>query len=453
MGRWPNLNQKNFIFSKLDYEPTPEQRAIHDATDEVIQILGAEGGGKSFVTAMEITSLLPFCKLVYLVGEKYENTIPEFDYLKKNLTRLGLLDSASRNDEGKGKIFTMTGCEIRTISARVGASSIIAKGQSPDLIVLCEAGVIQSYSVATAAIRRVTRARGRCILVGTLRDNFGWYAGLVDELSAEGNAWRGRVFSLPAWSNIHIYKGGRNDPEILRLEQILDADEFARTVAAEKVPSRALIFPEMRWSTHARPCPFDPDLDVHIWIDPGYYPSSYVVLPVQFHGDEVWMVDEIYENFKTHKEVIRIAKARPWWNNVTRGVIDIAGRQHHAEDSAVEVWKHQAHLTLHSQKVSIKDGIDRHRDFLRDEVTGRARLFHDSERCLNTLREYGQYKRPTDKDGNVTSDEPKDEHNHSMKAIAYGLIDRYGRVDKKRKMEAAVIRRKQQPRRGAARWN
>lgn len=442
MGRWPTLRQKELIFSELGYSPHAEQMAVHRSAAEVVQIVGAEAGGKSFVTAAEITALVPWCKLVYLVGETYVNAKPEFDYISRNLQDLALLDPARvhQDDNGKSTLLTVTGCRIDTLSARKGASAIIAKGESPDVIVLCEAGVIQSFSVATAAVRRVTRAKGRCILVGTLQNNFSWYAGLYDELQAEGNAWRGETYSLPAWSNLHLYPGGRGDPEIKRLEILLSEDEFARTVAARKVPSKALVFPEFKWSVHARPCPFDPGLPVHLGIDPGYFPSVYAVLPFQFHGDEVWQIDELALNFHTHKQVIAEAKKREWWQNTLKGthVIDVAGKQHHAEESAVEIWSSEAGLYLHTNKVGIMTGIGRHRDFLQGE---RPRLFHDAERCRYTLEEYGKYKRPTDRDGNPTADEPKDEHNHSMKAIAYFLVHHFGLSDRKREAKAGTVKR------------
>jgi hypothetical protein len=284
-------------------------------------------------------------------------------------------------------------------------------------------------------------------MVGTLKDNFGWYAGMSDELQAPGNAWRGETYSLPAWSNLHLYPLGRNDPEILRLERLLSEDEFARTVAAKRVPSKALVFPEFAWGKHARICEFDPSLPVHLAIDPGYFPSVYAVLPIQFHGDEVWQIDELALNFHTHKQVIAEAMKRPWWGNVRRGthVIDVAGKQHHAEDSAVEVWSTEAGLYLHTNKVGVMDGISRHRDFLQgslDELgMQRPRLFHDAEKCRYTLEEYGKYKRPTDRDGNPTADEPKDEHNHSMKALAYFLVHHFGLSDRSREIKHATVKR------------
>jgi hypothetical protein len=435
MSRWPSLSQKNITFARLGYQPEPEQAAIHRSQAEVLQVVGAEGAGKSFVVSAELAACMPWCDLVYIVGQTYDNTHPEFNYLVEFFSRLGALDPAavSQPQQGSWRMTLRTGCQVVTLSVERGASAIIARGQQPDIILLVEAGIINSYGVLLASVRRITRSRGRLILAGTLKDDFGWYAGLVDELQVPQNAWRGETYSLPAWINTRLYPGGRNDPEIRRLETILPEDEFKRTVAAERVPSRALVFPEFSYAAHVRPCLFDPALPVHLWIDPGYYPSAYVVLPVQFHGPEVWIIDEIYLNMHTHQQVIALANEREWRPNVTRLVIDFAGRQHHAEKSAEDIWASLFGLRPHSQQVGILDGIARHRSFLHDAGAG-PRLFHDSERCPNSLAEYRQYKRPTDRDGNATGDLPVDAHNHAMKAIAYGLVDHFGFVENRVEM-------------------
>ena len=445
--RWPNPAQKAETFRRIGYAPFPDQQPVHTSRADVVQIVGAEGAGKSAVTAAELTACVPWSKLIYLIGETYDNPRREFEYMRNNLLMLGAVDprQVSMPKVDKWQMTTRTGCRIRTLSVREGATAIIATGEEPDIFCLTEAGIIQSYSVFTACARRATRSRGRVVLAGTLKDNYGWYAGLTDDLAAQGNIWRGETFSIPAWANTLLYPGGRNDPEILRLEEALPEDEFARTIAAKRMPSKALVFPEFSYAAHVRPCPFDPSQPVYLWVDPGYYPSAYVVLAIQFHGQQVWVIDEIYLYFHTHEQVIEVAQGREWWPQVDRlGVIDFAGRQHHAEKSAEEVWRAVAGKRLRSQFVGVLDGIARHRTFLghkdRDGKMVGVRLIHDP-RCKFSLEEYKKYRRPADRDGNATSDIPIDADNHSMKALAYGLVDRFGFVDGSaaRKLQSAQV--------------
>ena len=429
MARWPTIPEKARIFSRIGYEPNPKQRPIHRSGKIVRQVVGAEGGGKSYVAAAEVAALSFWSDLIYLVGQTYINSMVEFNYLMRFFLLLDNLQptTVSQPKQGAWSLTTRTGCRVETLSVERGAKSIISKGEEPDIFVLCEAGVITSASVLLASVRRATRARGCVLLVGTLKDNFGWYAKLVDELTVPNNAWLGETFSLPAWSNLVLYPGGRNDPEIKRLERIMPPDEFDRTIAARKAPSQALIFPEFTYARNVRDCPFDSSLPVWLWVDPGYFPSSYAVVVVQFHGEEVWQIDEIYVNMHTHRQVIEEARSRPWWPKVERIVMDVAGRQRTATgNSAYQVWQSETGIMPVGQAVGILDGIDRHRTFIA-APTG-ARLFVDP-RCTGTLSEYGRYRRRADKDGNPLSDIPLDKDNHAMKATAYGLIDRYGFVD------------------------
>lgn len=434
--RWPNLSQKKISFNQMGYTPNDAQMPIHERTPTVLQIVGAEGAGKSHVTAAEITACVPWSKLIYIIGQMYENTHKEFDYLVENLLALKALDlrKISQPKQGEWEMTTRTGCKIITLSVMNGARKVIARGEEPDVFALTEAGIIDSFSVILASVRRATRAAGRVILSGTLQNNFGWYASLVDELAPLKNAWRGLTYSLPAWTNTLIYPGGRNDPEIKRLETILPHDEFARTVAAKRVPSRALIFPEFSYAANVRSCPFDSSLPVHLWIDPGYYPSAYAVIPVQFHGPEVWQFNEIYLNHHYHSQVIKIAMGKPWWPSVARIAMDIAGKQHHSDESGEEIWANETGFKVHTNPVGVTAGIMRHRSFL----SPTPRLFHDPK-CKQTLNEYKLYKRRTDRDGNPTSDEPINANNHSLKAIAYGLVDRFGFVDNPRPSLAGVL--------------
>ena len=52
--RWPTLTQKRLTFARLNYRPNVTQAVVHRSTAKVLQIVGAEGGGKSRVTAAEL---------------------------------------------------------------------------------------------------------------------------------------------------------------------------------------------------------------------------------------------------------------------------------------------------------------------------------------------------------------------------------------------------------------
>jgi hypothetical protein len=288
--------------------------------------------------------------------------------------------------------------------------------------------------------------------VGTLQDNWGWHPDLWRK-AAGPNVFDADRFSFPMWSNRAIFPGGREDPEILELKRMLPKAEYARTVAAEVVASPARIYPEFTFAGeeelgHVRELAYDPERPVILWVDAGYYPSHYCVLPVQFHQqvdglhtmEVVHVIDEVYEHHKTHHDVIEICRSRPWWPSVERAVGGHETKQHLSAESTQEVWETLVGTDEGDPERfrfdvfdagRIQDGIIRVKTFLEDPATKRPRLYVDAS-CQGTQEEFGTYRRKTDARGNVVSDEPEDKNNDAMDCIRNGLVERYGHVRRRR---------------------
>ena len=109
----------------------------------------------------------------------------------------------------------------------------------------------------------------------------------------------------------------------------------------------------------------------------------------------------------------------------------MAGTQHQAAPSQVEVWQAEAGVNLRYGKVSIEDGTQRLHTFLKDPETGKPRvLFNSSISGRGILSEFGQYKYKELTDRMAEREEPIDRDNHSIKALSYWLIDKFGPVDR-----------------------
>ena len=109
------------------------------------------------------------------------------------------------------------------------------------------------------------------------------------------------------------------------------------------------------------------------------------------------------------------------------GVIEIAGRQHHAMPSQIEVWASMAQLRLRSHRVLLQDEIEGLRTILRDPGSGEPRITVNS-RCRALIREFGSYRYHESREHHPVSEVPIDADNHAIKALCYWLYDRFGEV-------------------------
>lgn len=455
-GDKPNVAQRKFLFEAAEYEPSPEQAAFHFLTDDAQDpvrfklAVGGEQAGKSYSAAMELFSFLPWGELFWIVGPDYSQTHNEFNYLWDALEKIDAIDGyPSMPDKGAWTLKTIWGTEVTTKSADDPAK---IAGRGPDGVLLVEAAQCPE-TVFLRCMGRVGPKRGWCCVNGTFEnEKYAWYR--LKYLEWRGaNVDGGRSCSLPTWSNRKLYPGGRNDPEIRRLERLKGPDWFKERFAGIPVPPRGLVFREFKPELHMRQIErttqtdFEmfPDeqrvvlpekTDDELWIDPGYA-GGYAVLFVTVIGETSFIYDELYKQGWTGEEMATQAAKHPRWKNVNKVVMDIAGRQHQAGKSQVEVWYDTVGIRARGTKVEILDGIQRTRISLRPHPeTGVPGLILGAP-CVRTMEEFAEgYRYPIDTKtqiGSTTldvviSEKPIDAHNHAAKAISYGLINNYGPV-------------------------
>ena len=305
--------------------------------------------------------------------------------------------------------------------------------RAPNGIIGCEASQLD--------LETFHRLRGRCapkrawmFLGGTFEGSLGWYPQMFQ-------AWQygedeSQSYSLPSYTNVHLYPDGENDKEILKLQRMTSDDFFKERIMGIPSPPRGIVFPEFRPDTHVQEIDYIPDEPVHIWIDHGYA-SAYAVCAVQIVNDVVYVFDEIFEQNLITEEMIDIAMQRNWWKDVQFGVTDIAGYQHQAMSAVAEVWLDKAGLYMDAEKIRINDGTERLKSMLKLDPSTHQPKIVISPRCQGLLSELGfapnpfdgqtkVYKWKTDRDGNIVGNQPEDKYNHSVKALIYGLVNRFG---------------------------
>jgi len=276
---------------------------------------------------------------------------------------------------------------------------------------------------------------------GTFEGSLGWYPEIWKLYQLPGQ--EGQSFSLPSWSNLFVYPGGYNDPEIQRIKsKYSDRPEyFLERFGGVPSPPKGLVFPEFKALIHIKELEID-DSPVYLWIDPGYA-GAYAVEVVQVHGETIHIVDEIYVQGLVTEQVIDLCLQKRWWKLVEGGVVDIAARQHQAMPSVIEVWQDKAHLRLTSNFVEEAEGRERLHTFLSiNPIDHQPRAFIDPK-CKGILSEFGACANPfTDeaapyrwkelKTGEIIGKHPEDKNNHGIKTFIYGVVAMFGFVSGKR---------------------
>ena len=431
----PNI--RDIVFNHIGFNPTKEQQVIIDSPYRFNLVAGGEQAGKSMIASKYL--LYQYFlhdedkygpALYWLVAADYERTRAEFEYLRDNFTELGLLAECSKRVD-PGHMIMKDGTRIETKSAKDHRTLAM---KAPNGILGCEASQLD-LDTFHRLMGRCAPKKGWLFLSGTFEGSLGWYPQMYTAW-ASGADKEARAYSLPSWTNINLYPEGRDDPEIKRLESLSSDDFFMERIAGKPSPPRGLVFPEFRPDIHVGDVEYEKGEPVHIWLDPGYA-GAYALIAVQFNGEQVRIIDEIYEQALITDEIIDIATAKPWWGDVQFGVIDVAGNQHQAMAAPAELWLDKAGLYMSSQKIKINEGTERLKSWLKiDPSTHEARVVIHPK-CQGILSEFGAspnpfdgqtkaYRWKTDREGNIVGEVPEDKYNHSVKALIYGLVDRFG---------------------------
>jgi hypothetical protein len=424
---------KEYLFDKVGFYPTAEQSFILDSGYRFNLVAGGEQAGKSLVASKYLLSRFADTDergLYWLVAADYERTRAEFEYLLQDFSMLGILKEASKRVD-PGHLVLADGTRIETKSAKDPRTLAM---RAPNGILGCEASQLD-LETFFRLMGRCAPKRGWMFLSGTFEGSLGWYPQMFTAW-ASGAEPDSRAFSLPSWTNVHLYPGGSTDPEILRLKEASSDDFFMERIEGRPSPPRGLVFPEFRPDMHIAELEYEPGSPVHLWMDPGYA-GAYAVVAVQVRGEQICVIDEIYEQGLVTDDIIDIARSREWWPDVAFGVIDIAGTQHQAMAAPAEAWMDQTGLYLSSQKIRINEGTERLKGWLKIDPKTHAPRIVFSPKCHGILSEFGSapnpfdgqtkaYRWKTDREGNIVGEVPEDKYNHSIKAVIYGLVDRFG---------------------------
>ena len=466
MRRLP-LAARRAVWDIVGYEPSPEQMRMHRSGAQKLLLAGGWSSGKSYSPGMEMLAhvLCPGERRYHLFGATYREPRSEFTYILEGIQKIdpGLLvkSELSMPKEGAWRLRVVSGGELMTVSAE---DALSIRAFTSDGVMLCEAGIL-GIDVFEAVLGRLIRTGGFLLISGTFEGSVGWYADYFT-MGQGPNEMGLESFSMPSWSNLKMFPGGRQDPLILDLEKSMSREAFMEKCAALPCPPKGAVFGGyFRVDLHVkRDLEWVPGEAVYLAVDPGTQ-HAYAVEAVQVIDGEVRGFDEVYEFDKVTDDIIDIVYdpvARPWCRDIRFGVMDVAGTYRQgASIAAAETWRIRKGLIFTGQKVPVTDGIEVMKTFLKpNPITGRPKVVF-SPRCVGILSELGATVSPfdrqrhvyswgTDKAGVVYGTVPIDRWNDGIKAMTYFMVDHFGYTG------AAISRQPHAiityPSRGKGRW-
>jgi len=418
-----------------NYTPSDAQAVFHANDSRLKLVAGGIRGGKSYSTAMDVLpELLIENALVWIVGPDYEQCKPEWEYMHTVLQKLGLITKASSPERGGRSFETTWGARVQTKSSDDARS---LASFAPHVILMVEAGQ-QTYETMQKVLERALEHNAKVIMSGTFEGALSWYADFFERWQGE-NPEMGRSFSIPSWSNLAIFPGGRDDPKIKALESAMPHELFMERCGAVPYKPSGLVFKEFDRAKHVERIDFNPALPVELAIDPATH--TYAILAVQWRvsGDktDVFVIDEIYEHDIIAQSILPLVRERPWFKHVKGGVIDIAGTQRAANKSQVQIWYEETGIPLRSHYVFIEESIATvklrlQQNLLHFDYRLRTDKGYDGK-ANGILAEFGLYKWRDWHEGQSTKQRPVDANNDALKALGYWLYDRFGPVVERKK--------------------
>jgi hypothetical protein len=491
---------KQALLDKIGFKPTgPEQTAFLASDHRMKAGSGGDQSGKSTCASCDAFLGLPGdlhkCEqelqssgrtegvIWWLVGRKYENTRKEFQYIGEHLYKFygpevtgskDVLYISPNVNPGQIRVRTSPknanpGVGDLTVSTKSADEVMDLSGEGPHLIILCEAGQL-SKAVWDRAMGRIGPRRGRLIATGTKEatSGVGYWPSIVKAWQSGANDRKS--FYIPSPTNTHVYPGGYDDPEVLRIKAESSDDFWEERMMGRDVPPQGLVYNTFDPITHVRDVDYEPDYEeVRLWEDPGYGDSAHAVLAAQKvrrqtasgHIYEQWQVfDEFYETGFVHNDVIdhvKDTKWAEWWESAAKTLVSDPNYkdQHHSMSSIAEMWMKKARLYTFGKKSKIAPGLECVKRFLKvDPVSNQPGIVF-SPRCKGILSELGAVTHPLngpkkdtiaaymwrlDNDGNIAGDVPLDENNHALDALRYGLMHESGYVLSEGPMKITIMR-------------
>ena len=373
-------------------------------------------------------------RVYWLIGEDYAMCRGELEHIQDFLAELGDLD-VKRSARPKRDQWILSTNHNAQFESHTAADPKKLGVVAPDGAIGCESG-LWNQETYLRFIGRLAEKRGWGICTGSFESSYSHYAGVWYGAQTRPSDEEA-AFSIPSWTNRIYYPDGENDKQMLFLKAKYPAHRFLERFGGVPSKPTGTVFHLFDPLLHIKNVEYDRNLPVQLWVDPGMV-HPYAILAVQLPADgKVRVIDELYLFRHTHLQAISECERQPWYPNLSRVVIDVASKRETTDGPAGEkTWARQTGVPVYSAYHLVKDSIARVTDFL---SLNRIEI---SPRCRGLIAEMGggpahpefpgmtPWKYEVGADGSINVDKPTDRWDDGCKALAYGILDVFGEVDR-----------------------
>lgn len=385
----------------------------------------------TFMAARDLEpKLLKPNKHYWIVGPTYDLAEKEFRVIWQDMIiklQLGKDKSVQKvYNKRQGDMFIKFTDRNTLLEVRSAQNPENLVGESLDGVIMSEAAK-HTKETWERYIRPALSDRKGSADFTTTPEGFNWlydeWMHGKDDTMPEYESWK-----FPSWLNTFAFPGGATDAEIALLKRTMTPEAFTQEIEADFGSFVGKIFPEWNVSQHVQPHSFNPAWPNYIAFDFGYTnPLAAVEFQVS-PDDQIYIWREHYKSYTMLEEHVRQLKSReqPHGYHITMCFGDAA------DPEAVQYLNaHFAPTTANpNAKTNWRDGIDLIRSFMErdggeDEFGGAKDpipALHVDPSCLNVIREFNNYKAPSNSKGHNVTELGIKADDHAIDAIRYALV-------------------------------
>lgn len=403
---------KTEIFKRCEYEPHSDaQREIHEANERFLTLTCGRRWGKSMAAGMD---LVPYLFIPdshwWIVGPNYSLGEKEFRVVHDAIFRKMKLGRGTNRakywyntKQGDMKIEMPWNTLLEVKSAERPDSLV---GEKLWGVVMSEAALHNFPTWPMFIQPALADTLGWATFPSTPR-GFNWFAAMYDA-GQDPNMKDYKSWRLPSWTNPHVYPGGRQDPEILRLEREVSKNFFLQEIAAEFTAFEGKIYNDFDPRIHVKDIPYNHEWK-NFWAFDFGYVDPFICLDIMVDpADNVYVWREYQVSGLSTYEHARIMANRDnpkgfhvdWMAADPRGADEIA----------------TLNLILgqcYANSVAWKPGIEAISQHLKAN-----KLFIDRS-CVNLIRQMERLRFADSRDGRNAVEKQHDYDDHGPDALRY----------------------------------